>query len=554
MNHSASALAIRNENAATTTPDSMTVDAPLEPIVRLWILRMLIPMGGHRKFIGEHDVTDDGILSALTDSAPCSKPPPPWIRQPRPRPSLVDFDAKSQLKQLRDWYELAEASAATTSLPSLLSVNLARLVTLLSLSVIESALLGFAVLLHTEQALTNAAIQFGEVTSAKTYRILSGVLRIPERSVREALAIDGRLSRSGLVDMELTAWSAGFLHDQLHVLSGRFADLIVSTDADPIKLIRDVVYPSVATTLSIEDYAHVANDLTVLQTYVQHAVATRRVGANVLVYGAPGTGKTELARLIADTSRISLFEIASNDRANSSLGVEERLRAYCGAQAFVNNGQSLLLFDEAEDVFEGGQSWLRVGTVGESRKAQVNKLLEDNAVVTIWIANHVQSMDDAFLRRFDIVMQLPIPPRQQRQRIIETNAGGLVDAKDASRLASVEHLSPAVIARSADVIGSIADELAVQKIDAGESFERLLSGSLQAQGFPAIAARRAMQAEDVYDPSLLQCDGDVAALTKGMRESRSGRLCLYGPSGTGKSAYARYLAEQLNRLLTPNEN
>jgi transitional endoplasmic reticulum ATPase len=108
-------------------------------------------------------------------------------------------------------------------------------------------------------------------------------------------------------------------------------------------------------------------------------------------------------------------------------------------------------------------------------------------------------------------------------------------------------LSPAVIARSANAISSIQAELVAQKIDAGESFERLLSGSLQAQGFPAIATRRAMQSEDVYDPALLQCDADVAALTKGMRESRSGRLCLYGPSGTGKSAYARYLADQLKR-------
>ncbi len=552
MNQSASALAIHRDVAALNTAtdtDSMTVDAPLEPIVRLWILRMLVPMGGHRKFIGEHDVTDDGILSALSNSTSRSKPQAPWMRPSQHRAGTVDFDGKKQLKQLQEWWEAAEASAATTAAPPRLAANLARLAAHLSLSSVETAILGFAVLLQTDQVLANAGNQLDVVSSATMYRILANVLRIPESAVREALVVDGRLNASGLVEIGAPEWSPGFLHDQLAVLSGRFADLIVSSDGDPITLIRDVVFPSAAPTLSKQDYGHVANDVQVLQTYVQHAVDARRRGVNVLLYGTPGTGKTELARLIANRSQLALFEIASSDGANRSLDVEQRLKAYCAAQAFVGNGRSLLLFDEAEDVFEGGASWLRVGTVGKSRKAQVNKLLEDNAVATIWIANRVESMDEAFLRRFDIVMQLPIPPRRQRQRIIEVNAGGLIDAKHASRLAEIEQLSPAVIARSADVINAIHADLAHQDIDAGESFERLLSGSLQAQGFPAIATRRSTQTDDIYDPSLLHCDSDVAALTQGMRKSQSGRLCLYGPSGTGKSAYARYLAEQLSRPL-----
>lgn len=556
MNQSASALVIQHDVAAlnTTTAadngtDHITVDAPLEPIVRLWILRMLVPMGGHRRFIGQHDVSDEGILSALTHSTPRTKPQAPWMRPSQHRADTLDFDSKKQLKQLQEWWEVAEASAATTVLPTRLAANLARLAAHLSLSSVETAILGFAVLLQTDQVLAAAGNQLGEASSATMFRSLANVLRIPESAVRDALSLDGRLSGSGLVETGAVEWSPGFLHDQLGVLSGRFADLMVCSDTDPITLIRDVVFPSVAPTLVEADYRHVASDLQVLRTYVRHAVETRREGVNVLLYGTPGTGKTELARLIASTAQLALFEIASSDGAHRSLDVEQRLKAFCAAQAFVRNGRSLLLFDEAEDVFEGGVSWLRVGTVGKSRKAQVNKLLEENAVATIWIANHVQSMDEAFLRRFDIVMHLPIPPRRQRQRIIEVNAGGLVDAKDAARLAEIEPLSPAVIARSADVINAIHAELAQQDVAAGDSFERLLSGSLQAQGFPAIAARRSLPTDDAYDVSLLQCDGDVAALTHGMRQTQSGRLCLYGPSGTGKSAYARYLAEQLDRPL-----
>jgi transitional endoplasmic reticulum ATPase len=72
---------------------------------------------------------------------------------------------------------------------------------------------------------------------------------------------------------------------------------------------------------------------------------------------------------------------------------------------------------------------------------------------------------------------------------------------------------------------------------------------LRAQGFPAIVERQPAIHEALYDPSLLHCDADVASLTRGLQQSQSGRLCLYGPSGTGKSAYARYLAAQLDRPL-----
>jgi SpoVK/Ycf46/Vps4 family AAA+-type ATPase len=40
---------------------------------------------------------------------------------------------------------------------------------------------------------------------------------------------------------------------------------------------------------------------------------------------------------------------------------------------------------------------------------------------------------------------------------------------------------------------------------------------------------------------------DLAAVATGLAKSRTGRLCLYGAPGTGKSAYARWLARELDR-------
>jgi transitional endoplasmic reticulum ATPase len=57
-----------------------------------------------------------------------------------------------------------------------------------------------------------------------------------------------------------------------------------------------------------------------------------------------------------------------------------------------------------------------------------------------------------------------------------------------------------------------------------------------------VASRR-----QVIDPRLVNSDVDVVAMAEALKRSRARRIsfCVGGPSGTGKSAWVRYLAEQL---------
>ena len=47
------------------------------------------------------------------------------------------------------------------------------------------------------------------------------------------------------------------------------------------------------------------------------------------------------------------------------------------------------------------------------------------------------------------------------------------------------------------------------------------------------------------NPEFIHADTDVESIAAGLKKTKAGRLCLYGPSGTGKTAYGRWLAEQL---------
>src|SRR3546814_20380616 len=104
-----------------------------------------------------------------------------------------------------------------------------------------------------------------------------------------------------------------------------------------------------------------------------------------------------------------------------------------------------------EDAFAGS---ITERSVAQSTKAWVNRTLEQNPLPTIWITNSTACLDPAFVRRFDLCLELPMPPKPQRARLIRAACGGLVDAPAVARLASDKLLAPAVLARAAARIGA----------------------------------------------------------------------------------------------------
>jgi len=155
-------------------------------------------------------------------------------------------------------------------------------------------------------------------------------------------------------------------------------------------------------------------------------------------------------------------------------------------------------------------------------------------------------MDPAFLRRFDMVFELPIPPRSQRARIIQAHCGALLDAPRIARVIELEHLAPAVVARASTV--ALAIEAEVGHEASANAFEHLVSQTLQAQGHRPALRQSPNQPPELYDPGFLNADADLIQIMTGLASSHNtggARLCLYGPPGTGKTAFGRWLAGKL---------
>ncbi len=457
-------------------------------------------------------------------------------------PEKSEYDVKAVLSELRLLHQNAEKQWANAPLSDCLRTNVRQLSDLVGLSSTDCRILEFAVSINNERLLDDAADWLGQLSSVKVFHSLSVLLDLPEPDIRASLSAQSILARSGLVSIDRNGTSS--LRGKLDLLSDGFADLMATSEADPISLLRGTVSAAGAAQLNLADYGHIDTSLDILRPYLRHATATGRHGVNIFLHGAPGTGKSQLVRALAEELECELFEVASEDADGDAVNGERRLRAFRAAQSFFAQRRALIAFDEVEDVFNDGDSFFGRKSTAQVRKAWINRMLEENPVPTLWLSNSISCLDPAFVRRFDMVFELPVPPKNQRERILQANCGDLLDASRISRIAEVENLAPAVVAKASAVVRTIRNELGQDGTRL--AFERLISNTLEAQGHRPLVPHDPSRLPECYDPVFIHADTDLNRVAAGIVKARSGRLCLYGPPGTGKTAYGRWLAQEMD--------
>ena len=445
--------------------------------------------------------------------------------------------------------QLAALESAQPSGDPVLMENIQRLGEQLDLNDCERDLLTFFVYLHSVSALNELADQLprDRMDTRHVMGSLSLLLGHPKEQIEQGLDDRGRLSRLGLLRWE-GKWAD--LERRSEVMPG-LCTLLFKQHEDLPGMLRDYYRPADPGRLGYRDFPHVMEDLSSLDRYLRQCIESGKKGVNVLFYGPPGTGKTELARTLAGELGVHGYEVCVADRRGKPVKGDQRVAAYRLAQGVLESeGNALLIFDEVEDVFGSDLGFFEELLGGKSLrsggdKGWLNFLLESNPLPAIWICNDTGGIDPAQMRRFDFVLELAVPPRDVREKILASALKpGLVREQWIRAVAEYSDISPAMVSRAA----AIVEQLKLEDSDAVETeMEARINAWGVALGQPRISGR--LKKPSGYRLDVLNTQPPIADISEGLLDSGFGRLCLWGPPGTGKTAFGRHLAEKMGRPL-----
>jgi cell division protease FtsH len=161
-----------------------------------------------------------------------------------------------------------------------------------------------------------------------------------------------------------------------------------------------------------------------------------RIPKGVLLVGAPGTGKTLLARAIAGEAGVPFFSISGSDFVEMFVGVgASRVR-----DLFVQgkkNAPCIIFIDEIDAV--GRHRGAGLGGGHDEREQTLNQLLvemdgfeSNEGVILISATNRPDVLDPALLRpgRFDRQVVVPVPDIRGREEILRVHVKKTLLADD----------------------------------------------------------------------------------------------------------------------------
>ena len=510
--------------------------------VCLWMLRCLFQLHACDSLRegnsddGETIPLPRGILYLMVDIR---------IKRSRHRP----MSRAALLRLLRARWRTMEADnlatkGASCAITGHIGSNIKYLSDYLQLSEHERKLLSFFTLLNFSYPLEDCTDLLGKLDIYSLKRALGHILDIPAAEIDKALHPKAALNSSGLVKIDR---SSNFsMKSKVDVVEG-LIDAFLEQQSDVLNMLRHFFYQSDQAEFGLEDFSFIDQDVELLVKYLQKVRRSQQGGVNILIYGDPGTGKTQLVHTIARSLKLKLFTISMENVSGSPLNGEDRFAAYCLSQNILHrHGNALILFDEIEDVIVAHRNPFVETSSRGRQKAWINNLLENNPVPAFWVCNETQSFDPSFIRRFDYVLEVPRPKNEARQRLIDRYLKHLpqVSREFRERLYHTNYLLPAQIEKATRIAASIDDN---DPDDTEQLIEQILDNNLRALGYSNKSEYR--QHATAFNLKHTNTSVDLATLSQKLNPNAQARLVLYGPPGTGKTAYAEYLSQKLGKQL-----
>lgn len=282
--------------------------------------------------------------------------------------------------------------------------------------------------------------------------------------------------------------------------------------------------------------------------------------ANLLLYGKPGSGKTEFAKALAKACGLEAFvyknETEMDGNGDNSSGRHSIARLNCLLS--LERKDSVIIVDEAETV-------LRTQFFGNciAQKGTVNQMLDKNVNKVIWILNYTNDLDESTKRRMTYSVRFNVMSEKSMKKIAKSELGKIQMPETLRKKVLALFGKYQVTGASVKNVTKTLSEIAAQSMDKKQEKEALVlaedilkANSLLLYGRAIPKMRQEVcdsYCESVLNTSVpadrvVQMVKNAVAFDKKNKNKKTGiRILLYGLSGAGKTEFVRYIGQCLNK-------